>query len=109
LEVLTSLKTARVKHPSIAVTLQVAASSTVRELVMSSRFDVGLAADEIDVAGLEHQLPKDELRHSVSAYGACDTRAYHGGKGSPTSHSHHSDSQKCQALGREPGGSSNKK
>jgi DNA-binding transcriptional LysR family regulator len=44
------------KHPSIAVTLQVASSSTVRELVMSSRFDVGLAADEIDVAGLEHQL-----------------------------------------------------
>jgi DNA-binding transcriptional LysR family regulator len=51
-----ALRLFRVKHPSIAVTLQVAGSSTVRELVMSSRFDVGLAADEIDVAGLEHQL-----------------------------------------------------
>jgi DNA-binding transcriptional LysR family regulator len=51
-----ALRLFRQKHPAIAVTLQVAASSTVRELVMSSRFDVGLAADEIDVAGLEHQL-----------------------------------------------------
>lgn len=44
------------RHPSIAVTLQVASSSTIRELVSSGRFDVGLAADEIDVSGLEHQL-----------------------------------------------------
>lgn len=44
------------RHPATAVTLQVGASSTVRELVISSRFDVGLAADEIDVSGLEHQL-----------------------------------------------------
>jgi DNA-binding transcriptional LysR family regulator len=51
-----ALRLFREKHPTIAVTLQVASSSTVRELVMSSRFDVGLAADEIDVAGLEHQL-----------------------------------------------------
>lgn len=51
-----ALRLFRRTHPSIAVTLQVGASSTVRELVMSSRFDVGLAADEIDVAGLEHQL-----------------------------------------------------
>ena len=51
-----ALRLFRQKHPSIAVTLQVAGSSTVRELVMSSRFDVGLAADEIDVAGLEHQM-----------------------------------------------------
>ena len=51
-----ALRLFRHKHPSIAVTLQVAGSSSVRELVMSSRFDVGLAADEIDVAGLEHQL-----------------------------------------------------
>lgn len=51
-----ALRLFRQKHPSIAVTLQVASSSTVRELVVSSRFDVGLAADEIDVAELEHQL-----------------------------------------------------
>lgn len=51
-----ALRLFRQAHPSIAVTLQVAGSSTVRELVVSSRFDIGLAADEIDVAGLEHQL-----------------------------------------------------
>lgn len=51
-----ALRLFREKHSSIAVTLQVAGSSTVRELVVDSRFDVGLAADEIDVAGLEHQL-----------------------------------------------------
>lgn len=51
-----ALRLFRQTHPSIAVTLQVGPSSTVRELVMSSHFDVGLAADEIDVAGLEHQL-----------------------------------------------------
>lgn len=51
-----ALRLFRQAHPSVAVTLQVGSSSNVRELVMSSRFDVGLAADEIDVAGLEHQL-----------------------------------------------------
>jgi len=51
-----ALRLFRQAHPSVAVTLQVSASTTVRELVMNSRFDVGLAADEIDVAGLEHQL-----------------------------------------------------
>ena len=51
-----ALRLFRARHPAIAITLQVTASATVRELLMSSRFDVGLAADEIDVAGLEHQL-----------------------------------------------------
>lgn len=51
-----ALRLFREKHPSIAVTLQVAGSAAVRELVVSSRFDVGLAADEIDVTGLGHQL-----------------------------------------------------
>lgn len=51
-----ALRLFRQEHPSIAVTLQVAGSSTVRELVASRRFDIGLAADEIDVAGIEHQL-----------------------------------------------------
>jgi DNA-binding transcriptional LysR family regulator len=51
-----ALRLLRQQHASIAVTLQVAGSATVRELVVSSRFDVGLAADEIDVAGVEHQL-----------------------------------------------------
>lgn len=43
-------------HPGVAVTLQIAASSTVRELVANGWFDVGLAADEVDVSGIEHQL-----------------------------------------------------
>lgn len=51
-----SLRLFRQRHPGTAITLQVASSSTVRELVASNRFDVGLAADEIDVSGLEHQL-----------------------------------------------------
>lgn len=50
-----ALRLFREQHASIAVTLQIAASSTIRELVMSSRFDLGLAAGEIDVTGLEHQ------------------------------------------------------
>jgi DNA-binding transcriptional LysR family regulator len=43
------------RHPSTAITLQIASSSTVRELVASGRFDLGLAADEIDTSGIDHQ------------------------------------------------------
>ena len=50
-----ALRLFRAQHASIAITLQIAASATVRELVMGSHFDVGLAADEIDTTGLEHQ------------------------------------------------------
>jgi hypothetical protein len=55
------------------------------------------------------QIPQDELRHSVSADGAYDTKACHGGKSPPTRHSHHPNAQKRQALGPEPGSSSSKK
>lgn len=46
----------RLRHPDISVTLHVLVSRDVRDLVASGQFDVGLAADEIDVSGLNHQL-----------------------------------------------------
>jgi DNA-binding transcriptional LysR family regulator len=44
------------EHPKVAVTLQVHSSSTVRDLVAMGGFDIGLAADEIDVSGVDHQV-----------------------------------------------------
>ena len=55
------------------------------------------------------QIPEDELLCSGSADGAYDTKACHEAKSSSTRYSHHSNAQKCQALGREPGGSSSEK
>lgn len=40
------------RHPKVAITFQAQMSSSVRELVASGQFDVGIAADEIDVAGV---------------------------------------------------------
>ena len=42
-------------HPKVRVTLHVLPSRDVRDLVASGQFDVGLAADEIDVTGILHQ------------------------------------------------------
>lgn len=42
-------------HPGTAVTLQIASSPAVRDLVASGKFDLGLAADEIDLSGIEYQ------------------------------------------------------
>ncbi len=42
-------------HPEIRVTLQVLPSRHVRDAVASGQYDVGLAADEIDVSGVLHQ------------------------------------------------------
>lgn len=41
-------------HPDIAVTLQIVSSANVRELVVERGFDIGLAADEVDLSGVEH-------------------------------------------------------
>ncbi|MER9229970.1 LysR family transcriptional regulator [Mesorhizobium sp. M0664] len=41
------------RHPDVAITFQARLSSEVKELVASGQFDVGLAADEIDLAGVE--------------------------------------------------------
>lgn len=45
----------RETHPDIDVTLMVLPSRDVRDGVASGQFDVGLAADEIDVTGVLHQ------------------------------------------------------
>lgn len=43
------------RHPDTAITLQVASSARVRELVVSGGFDLGVAADEVDLSSLEHR------------------------------------------------------
>lgn len=45
----------REKRPEIGVTLMVLPSRDVRDGVASGEFDIGLAADEIDVSGVLHQ------------------------------------------------------
>ena len=46
----------RENHPETGVTLIVTSSRAVRDMVASGEFDLGLAADEIDVTGVSHQL-----------------------------------------------------
>ncbi|MFV3129627.1 LysR substrate-binding domain-containing protein [Niveispirillum sp. KHB5.9] len=46
----------RKKHPQIAITLQVLSSSAVRDLVANQQFDIGLAADEVDLSGVDHRV-----------------------------------------------------
>ncbi|KGF68312.1 LysR family transcriptional regulator [Hoeflea sp. BAL378] len=43
----------RSRYPEVSITLQSNMSSTVKDLVQSARFDLGLAANEIDVTGVE--------------------------------------------------------
>lgn len=40
-------------HPDISITLQTRMSATVKELVLSGQFDLGLVADEIDATGVD--------------------------------------------------------
>jgi len=44
------------RHEGVSVTLHVRTSSVVRDLVASGQFDIGLAADEIDLSGVVHQV-----------------------------------------------------
>ncbi len=46
----------RVNYPHIAITLQILSSSGVRNLVASKQFDIGLAADEVDLSGVDHSV-----------------------------------------------------
>lgn len=46
----------REQHPSITVTLTVMSSSAVRNHVADGQYDLGLAADEVDLSGVDHQL-----------------------------------------------------
>jgi DNA-binding transcriptional LysR family regulator len=51
-----ALRRFREKRPDTTVTLMVLPSRDVRNGVASGEFDLGLAADEIDVTGIGHQL-----------------------------------------------------
>lgn len=44
------------ENPRIKIALQVLPSSSVRNLVVDGQFDLGLAADEVDMSGLDSQL-----------------------------------------------------
>ncbi|MDB6454227.1 LysR substrate-binding domain-containing protein [Falsirhodobacter sp. 20TX0035] len=46
----------RIQHPKIRITLQVAGSATIRNLIADGQLDLGLAADEIDRAGVDAQM-----------------------------------------------------
>jgi len=43
-------------HPGIAITLHVSSSATVRDLVAGGQFELGLAADEVDLFGIDHRV-----------------------------------------------------
>jgi DNA-binding transcriptional LysR family regulator len=51
-----AIRTFRKRHPQIAITLQILSSSLVRELVANQQFDIGLAADEVDLSGVDHRV-----------------------------------------------------
>jgi DNA-binding transcriptional LysR family regulator len=57
------------RYPETALTLQVASSARVRDLVASGRFDLGVAADEVDLSGLEHRAFPDLAAVCVLAPG----------------------------------------
>ncbi|MCV3768124.1 LysR substrate-binding domain-containing protein [Rhizobium sp. TRM95796] len=48
-----ALRAFQALHPNVAITFQARMSSIVKDLVAGGQFDVGLAADEIDVTGVE--------------------------------------------------------
>lgn len=51
-----AIRAFREVHPQIAITLQILSSSLVRERVANQQFDIGLAADEVDLSGVEHRI-----------------------------------------------------
>jgi DNA-binding transcriptional LysR family regulator len=51
-----AIRAFRQKHPDIAITLQITSSPQVRELVASGQFGLGLAADEVDLSGVDHRV-----------------------------------------------------
>lgn len=51
-----ALRAFQKQHPDVSITVQARMSSVVKDLVASGQFDVGLAADEIDVTGVDATL-----------------------------------------------------
>jgi DNA-binding transcriptional LysR family regulator len=50
-----AIRAFRVKHSTIAITLEVLSSSLVRDLVASQQFDLGIAGDEVDLSGVDNR------------------------------------------------------
>ncbi|MEI1249538.1 LysR substrate-binding domain-containing protein [Rhizobium aouanii] len=51
-----AVKRFREKYPSAIVTLSIMSSAAVRNHIVDGDFDLGLAADEVDLSGVEHQV-----------------------------------------------------
>ncbi|MGA1834143.1 LysR substrate-binding domain-containing protein [Rhizobium wenxiniae] len=51
-----AVKRFRETYPSAVVTLSIMTSSAVRNHIVDGEYDVGLAADEVDLSGVEHQV-----------------------------------------------------
>ncbi|HEV2605282.1 MAG TPA: LysR substrate-binding domain-containing protein [Microvirga sp.] len=50
-----AIRAFQVRHPDVPLTLQVHSSAQVRALVANGSFDLGLAANEIELSGIEHR------------------------------------------------------
>lgn len=50
-----AIKAFQRRNPRIPVTFQIMSSSQVRDLIAAQQFDVGIAADEVNLAGVESQ------------------------------------------------------
>lgn len=55
----------RKKHPHVAISLHVAGSSVIRDMVAAHQIDIAVTADEIDVSGVEAE-PFAEIAASVA-------------------------------------------
>ncbi len=53
------------RHPNVAITFQAQMSSVVKDLIAGGQFDVGLAADEIEIAGVE-ATPFSRFRAAIA-------------------------------------------
>ena len=51
-----AIRAFRDRHPDIAISLQITTSAQVRELIVSGQFGIGLAADEVDLSGVDHRV-----------------------------------------------------
>lgn len=51
-----AVKRFREKFPSAVVTLSIMTSSSVRNHLVDGEYDLGIAADEVDLTGVEHQV-----------------------------------------------------
>ncbi len=60
-----ALRAFMVRNPTVAVTFQARMSSTIRDLVASGAFDLGIVADEIDQTGVEVR-PYARIRVAVA-------------------------------------------